>query len=358
MGQGYVHLSLDERVAIEKGLDAGQTISQIAVELGRAKSTISREMRRNSWRPSNTSAAYTPYRSPLRSGPVTASNYRAARAQRQADQRTVNCHQPARLMCDRLVDHVVCSLRRGWTPQMIAGRLPLSHPDDETMRVSHETIYQWIYSKDQAWRALWQYLPRGQKKRRRRQGRRVHSSKIPHRVSIKHRPVEVADRIEAGHWEGDSVLGVKSDGDGIHTQVERTSRFLFARKVQTLTSQAALDAQLAIFTPLPAHLARSTTTDNGSEFHLQYQLADTLGMAVYHADPYSSFQRGTNEHHNGRLRRYLPKGTRLGVLTQTELDEIVNEINNQPRRVLGWRTPAEVFHQLHSQPHTTVALPT
>ena len=358
MGQGYVHLSLDERVAIEKGLDAGESMASIARTLGRPTCTVSREVRRNRWRPVNTSTAYTPYRGRLRPGPVTSLQYRASIAQDRACQRAARSHQPHKMLYDKLVDHVVDSLRRGWTPQMIAGHLPHSHPGDQTMRACHETLYAWIYSKTQAWRELWQYLPRGQKKRKRRSGRKVHSSKIPFRQSIHRRPSEVDDRQQPGHWEGDSVLGLKSEGDGIHTQVERSTRLMIARKVCAITSQAALDAQLAIFTPLPAHMARSTTSDNGTEFHLQYKLADTLAMAVYHADPYSSYQRGTNEHHNGRLRRYLPKGTSFKDLTQQELDEIVNEINNQPRRVLGWHTPNEVFHQLNSTQHTTVALPT
>jgi len=252
---------------------------------------------------------------------------------------------------DRLVDWVISALRRGWTPQEIAGRLPSEFPDDPRMRVSAETVYAWIYAPGQRHRQFWQYLPRGQRKRRKRQGRKVHSERIKWRTSIHDRPAVIENRHEFGHWEADSVLGLRGTG-GLHTNVERRSRKLFAIKIESITAQATLEAQLTLFTSLPAHAGRSVTADNGSEFAYHYQLADTLAIPTYFADPYSAYQRGANEHFNGRIRRYLPKGTSFAELTQTELDEYITEINNRPRTILGWATPAEVFQELSSKETT------
>jgi IS30 family transposase len=252
---------------------------------------------------------------------------------------------------DRLVDWVISALRRGWTPQEIAGRLPSEFPDDPLMRVSAETVYSWIYLPAQLHRQLRQYLTRGHRKRRKGQGRRVHSERIKWRTSIHDRPAVIENRHEFGHGEADSVLGLRGTG-GLHTNVERRSRELFAIKIESITAQATLEAQLTSFTSLPAHAGRSVTADNGSEFAYRDKLADTLAIPTYFADPYSAYQRGTNEHFNGRIRRYLPKGTSFAELTQTELDEYVTEINNRPRKILGWATPAEVFQELSSKETT------
>ena len=144
------------------------------------------------------------------------------------------------------------------------------------------------------------------------------------------------------------MLGLRGTG-AIHTSVERRSRYLIGRKIPAVTAAATLTAQLSMFTTMPAHAGRSVTADNGSEFAFHYQLADTLAIPTYFADPYSAWQRGTNEHFNGRIRKYLPKGTSFQDLAQTELDEFITEINNRPRKVLGWATPAEEFQELCSQ---------
>nr|WP_244301098.1 IS30 family transposase [Leucobacter insecticola] len=187
--------------------------------------------------------------------------------------------------------------------------------------------------------------PRGHKKRRKHHGRKVHSSKIPNRVSIHHRPPEVNERATFGDWEGDSVVGVRSVGGGVHTEVERQTRMMFATKVDTLTSRDGVDAQKRIFASLPPGARRSTTMDNGTEMHLHTELVTELGMKTYFADPYSSWQRGTNEHHNGRLRRTYPKGTDFSQVSEEELQSVIAEINNQPRKNLAWLTPYEAFQE-------------
>lgn len=248
---------------------------------------------------------------------------------------------------DQLIHHTISRLRDGWTPEEICGRLPIDYPGDARMRACHETVYEWIYAKEQRHRQLAQYLSRGHKKRRRRVGRRVHSERIKWRTSIHDRPDTISEREEFGHWESDTVQGLRGSGN-IHTTVERTSRFMIAVKLADGSATETVHAQMGIYRMLPPHAARSVTIDNGREFAKHYQLADTLAIPTYFADPYSAYQRGTNEHFNGRLRKYLPKGTSFADLTQAELDEIITEINNRPRKILGWSTPAEVFQELCS----------
>jgi IS30 family transposase len=338
---------LDERVQIEKLVDRGWGVRQIARELGRDPATISREIGKRSWRASNTSAAYIPYRPRLRVGQTTKLQYRASIAHAHAGRAAARSHQPYRMCSDRLVGVVRDRLRRGWTPQEIAGRLVLDYPDDPVMRVCHETIYAWIYAPAQVELALWQYLSRGRKKRRKRGPSRAvrRAKRIKYRVPIHHRPASVEDRIEFGHWEADSVLGVRG-GAGLQTEVERTSRFLVAVKIPAVTAQATLAAQQHMIASLPPHAVASITADNGSEFAFHYKLADSTGVPTYFSVPYSAWQRGSNEHFNGRIRKYLPKRTRLETIPDEEIADIITEINNRPRKILGWKTPAEVFTEL------------
>ncbi|TFD82415.1 IS30 family transposase [Cryobacterium psychrophilum] len=345
-------MTMDDRGEIARLGDRGKTKAQIARALGVHRSTITREVRRGSWQPEHDHANLRPYlRNRLDTPGPHERLYLAGQAQLMAQERAAESHRPYRMSYDRLVDWVIKHLLKGWTPQEIAGRLPIEFPDDARMRASAETIYAWIYSKPQQHRQLWQYLPRGQRKRRKRAGGRVHSERIKWRTSIHDRPTVIEDRAQFGHWEADSVLGAGGTG-GLHTSVERTSRYLAAVKIPAITARATLEAQQAMFTTMPAHAVKSVTADNGSEFAYHYRLADTLAIPTYFADPYSAWQRGTNEHFNGRIRRYLPKGTSFTDLTQTEFDEFVTEINNRPRKILGWATPAEIFQELSSKETT------
>ena len=348
MSTHYSHLTLDDRVQIELRRERGESNAQIARRLGVHRSTISRELRRNSWQPERDHANLRPYlRNKLDTRDRHDRLYLAGQAQLHADRRATRSHQPNRMTHHPLVDWTITHLRRGWTPEEISGRLTIEFPDDKRMRVSAETLYSWIYSPAQQHRGLFQYLARGQKKRRRKQGRSVRSERIKYRVSIHERPEEVNSREEFGHWESDSVIGAHGSG-GIHTTIERVSRYYVGVKVSAVAAEPTLQAQLGVYRGIPAHAVRSITADNGSEFSHHYKLADLIGVPTYFCDPYSAYQRGTNEHFNGRLRKYLPKGTSFQDLTQAELDEYVWEINNRPRKVLGWATPAEVFQELSS----------
>jgi IS30 family transposase len=273
-------LSLDERVQIEKHLDAGLSIRRTAKLIGRSPATVCREVKRNSWRPANTSAAYTPYRpKTLKTGPQTGLQYRASIAQPRAERRAQNSHQALKMATDQMVDYTVTALRKGWTPQSISGRLARDHPEDPSKHVSPETLYAWIYSPAQKRRRLWEYLPRGHKKRRKRAGRKVHSSKIDRRVSIRHRPQGCDNRTEFGHWEGDSVIGTRG-GPALHTEAERTTRFLEVRKVGAVTCDEAVKAQTGIFAALPEAARLSVTMDYAAENPMPAKGASPLARAV------------------------------------------------------------------------------
>ena len=236
---------------------------------------------------------------------------------------------------------VVKRLIRGWSPEQISGRMKLIFPNNLEMRITPETIYSFIYSSEFKHRKFWEYLPWKRKKRKHKHGRMVHRGSIPDRISIHDRPEIIDKNIEFGHFEGDSVEGLHHK-DGVHTEVERLSRRYFVRLVGSISSEEAVRAQEEIFKPLPDFARKSTTMDNGRENHLHIKLKE-LGMDAYFADPYSSWQRGSNEYHNGLLRRYFPKGTDFKLISQQEIDDCVEEINNRPRKCLGFYTANEVF---------------
>lgn len=355
VGQQYRHLSDDERDLIQAMLPT-HSLTQIGRALGRHPSTISREVRRNSWRPSSLCEAYRPYRPKrVKSDFWTQRAYVASRAitlaaKRRAHGRVSKMSQP------RLLNYVITKLRSGWSPLVISGRLALDFPDDEQMRVCAETIYAWIYSSTKQARAWAQYLARHHRRRHRYRGGKTRSkSSIRQRVGITHRPHLIEARQEVGHWEADTVV---CRGGSIHTLVDRKSRMLLAEKVPNKSASAALRAQVSMLQQLPGVLCRSVTSDNGTEFAAHHVLGECLGVLTYFADPYSSWQRGSNENRNGILRRYLPKGTDITDLADWELQEIVDEINNRPLRVLGYRTPAEIHNQALGADKLTPHTPT
>ena len=228
----------------------------------------------------------------------------------------------------------------GWSPLLISGRLRVLFPDDSAMRVCPQTVYRWIYADRHRRERRARCLPRGHRRRRRRGGRRTSRFPIPGRSPISERPPEAGDRSGFGHWEADSVIGAGCDP---HTEVERKTRFLMAGIVPGKTAGESVGARLAMFSPLPAGARVGVTHDNGTGFARHTRLRDEPGMDTYFADPYSSWQRGSNENRNGIIRRYLPKRSEIRMDMAGELREIVDEADNRPMRVLGYRTPAEAF---------------
>lgn len=345
MNQNYHHLSLEERALLDRlHFHERIPVRQCARIMGRHKSTLYRELARNRWFASNENESYRPYRpARLKTGPWTSPPFWAsATAQRRAARRAHRARRPRALSDDLLVSYVADGLRKGWSPERIAGRLRLDHPDEPDMRACHETIYRWIYTqrRDQI-----QYLLRAHKRRRRRGGPKAHAPRIPGRIPIGARPSYIDDRSTFGHWESDTVIGGTASKTCLDTQVERRTRFLMARLIPDKTAPSTAEAELDMYSKLPAGARLSRTWDNGTEAALRQRVDDRLGMTTFFAEPYSSWQRGTNENRNGMIRRYLPKRTDFSQLTGRELQDIVDEINDMPMKVLGWKTPRECFEQ-------------
>jgi IS30 family transposase len=235
-------------------------------------------------------------------------------------------------------------LRLRWSPQQIAARLVLDYPDDPEMRVSHETIYQSLFVQGRG--ALRKELARclrTGRAQRRPQGRITGAGQLLNMVLISERPAEVDDRAVPGHWEGDLIVGARSQS-AIGTLVERQTRFMMLLNLSKgRLAVDVKDALVARIAELPEQLRRSLTWDRGKEMgeHVQFTIA--TGVQVYFCDPHSPWQRATNENSNGLLRQYFPKGTDLSVCDQAELDQIAAELNGRPRQTLGWVTPSKAF---------------
>ena len=332
------YLTLAEREEISVGLAAKKSIRQIAGELRRQPSTISREIRRNQERRSR--------------------RYRAVVAQKKADHAAAR-PKPGKLATNpRLCAHVQDRLEERWSPEQIASRLPGEFPDEPEMRVSHEAIYQALYVQGRGGlrRELTKCLRTGRtvRKPRRRAGQR--REQIKDKVMISERPAEVEDRAVPGHWEGDLILGAGCKS-AIGTLVERATRFtLLLHLPDGHGAEAVRDAMLAKIAELPQQLWRSLTWDQGLEMAKHHEIRVHGDLPVYFCDPASPWQRGSNENTNGLLRQYFPKGTDLSVHTADELDAVASQLNGRPRKTLAWRTPAEALNELFSEPFNTTGV--
>jgi IS30 family transposase len=319
-----LRLSPADREELSRGLVAGNSLRQIAGRVGRAASTLSREVERNGGRTA----------------------YRACHAERSAVRRARR-PKPAKLaLHSRLRREVERRLLERWSPQQIAARLVFDYPDDATMRVSHETIYRTLFV--QARGALRKELTawlRTQRTQRRSHKRTEHSGtgRIRDMVRISERPSEVEDRAIPGHWEGDLLMG-KAGKSAIGTLVERSSRYVVLVSLPDGRTaphvRAALTRQL---TRLPAELRRTLTWDQGKEMADHVRFSVDTNIDVYFCDPHSPWQRGSNENTNGLLRQYFPKTADLSIYTRAELASVARQLNTRPRQTLGWKKPAEVF---------------
>jgi IS30 family transposase len=327
------YLSFAEREEIALDRAAGLGVRAIARRLGRSPSTISREIARGclNRRPRG--------------------RYRASLAQARADARARR-PKPAKLVLHRrLREWVADKLERlQWSPEQIARRLRTEFPDDESMRISPEAIYQSLYVQGRGAlrRELAVCLRTGRalrKPRRRTDGRR---ERIKDKLMISERPAEAEDRAVPGHWEGDLVIG-RNGKTAVGTLVERSTRFvLLLHLADGFTAEAVRDAITGKITTLPAALRRSLTWDQGLEMRRHAEITIAADLPVYFCDPHSPWQRGSNENTNGLLRQYLPKGTDLSVHTVADLDAIADKLNGRPRKTLGFRTPAEELDRLLS----------
>jgi transposase, IS30 family len=317
------YLSLAEREEIAVGLAAGVPVRQIAAGLGRAPSTVSREVARNASR----------------------RGYRAVAAQAQAEFRAARPKTAKLAGNARLRGWVAARLAERWSPEQISVMLKQEFGDDPEMRVSHETIYQSVYVQGRGAlrRELASCLRTGRavRKPRRKEGER--RGRIKDMVMISERPAEADDRAVPGHWEGDLIIG-KNGASAIGTLVERSTRFVLLLHLPRGHDPASVAAAMtATMGGLPAALRRSLTWDRGKEMGYHAQISLATDLAIYFCDPHSPWQRGSNENTNGLLRQYFPKGTDLSAHSAEDLAAVADELNGRPRKTLGWKTPAQAL---------------
>jgi IS30 family transposase len=319
-------LSFSEREEISRGLAAGSSLRMIAVGLGRAPSTVSREVAGHGGR----------------------SRYRAVRADEQAwakARRRKACKLATRPM---LRDIVAGKLRQRWSPQQIAGWLKASYADEPEMQVSHETIYRtlFIQSRGALRKELTAYL-RTKRVLRRSAGVRLPDGRggRPGILNISERPAEADDRAVPGHWEGDLVFGKRMSP--VATLVERSTRFVMLVALPNgHKADLVAGALAAKITTLPAALTRTLTWDQGHEMAEHAKFTQATGVEVYFCDPKSPWQRGSNENTNGLLRQYLPRTLDFRTLTQADFDAIADELNGRPRQTLGFKTPSQALAEV------------
>jgi IS30 family transposase len=332
---------------------AGVGVRQIARELRRDPSTISRELRRNGF----TRSGYYP------DGRARGRwQYRGLLAQVHAEQRRRRPKERKLARRARLAEHVQTALEKNWSPRQIARRLPCEFPEDPEMRVSHETIYQSLYVQGRGGlrKDLHAKLRTGRALRKPRASARRESARttIPDLVSISDRPAEVADRAVPGHWEGDLIIG-KDRASAIGTLVERSTRYcLLLHLPDGHSAEQVRDAMIETIATLPEHLWRSLTWDRGIEMRKHREITIATGLSIYFCDPHSPWQRGSNENTNGLLRQYFPKGTDLSVHSREHLAAVAVELNGRPRETLNWATPAEALNRLLSEPFNTKGVAT
>ena len=327
----YHHLTLEERASLAAMRMLGFSLRQMATTFGRAPSTMSRELHRNT---------------------DSVGGYAGYWAQLDALRRRQQAPRPRRLAHPPLAQYVQAKLRARWSPEQIAHRLRLDFPHEPAMRLSHQTLYSWIAADRVQGGTYYMYLRQHRRQRRKRYGSGPRPPLIPGRVSIAQRPEIVGRRavdqmnvgvlLRVGDWESDTVLG-KGRTASVTTHVERRSRFLVAAKVPCRTAAAVNHATHRALRRLPPALRKTLTVDNGSEWVAFQKLQQTLGLRVYFATPYAAWERGTNENTNGLLRDYFPKSMDLSHISAQQLAKVVRALNNRPRKCLAYRTPAEVL---------------
>ncbi len=319
MQRQYSHVSRVERMQIMFLKMWGLKVTEIARRLGRDKATISRELRRN----------ISPY----------ADCYTDESAQIWAERRRQQASRRCRLKNQHIRDYVERKLEVGWSPELIAGRIRMDHPDET---ISHEAIYQYVYHLDEPARTKYiRCLYQSHRRRRKRSsGKGLRKSRIPNRISIAERPAAVATREEHGHWEGDSLVSSRNS-TMLYSLVERKTRLVLLTRVRGRDAKRTAKAVIRKLRPLPATARQTLTMDNGFEHRRHEDVTDAIGIKCYFCDPYSAWQRGTNENRNGLIRHYFPKRTDFSRLTKVEIARVELAINSRPMKCLDYRTPLE-----------------
>lgn len=322
----YRRLTLMEREELSRMLAAGYSLRATAQALQRAPSTVSRELARH------------------RACPLT---YRAVPAHQRAHRWAHRPRKPRKLAVHRRLRRAVLTLlAQRWSPEQIAHGLLQRYPDDLTMRISHEAIYTYLYvlPRGAFKRELARYLRRRHRSRRLRKIR-LSSRPVQDLVSIDERPPEVADRTVPGHWEGDLLVG-HANASALGTLVERTTRFTLLVPLTAKDATAVRRAFAREVRTLPAQLRRSLTYDQGQEMREHRLFTKQTKMQVYFAHPQCPWERGTNENTNGLLRQFFPAGTEFQHVSRREIKRVQAMLNDRPRKILNWHSPAHAFHQL------------
>jgi IS30 family transposase len=334
------YLSREERYELARLRESGLSVRKAAARMGRSPSTVSRELRRNA-------------------GPGGLA-YQPERAQRLARERQAR-PKPSRISRDpRLRAAVQGMLERRHSPEQASGRLKVDYPGDPSMRISHEAIYQsiYLYPRGELRKELQASLRRGRGARRPRGRREQGRGKIIGAVPVGARPPEAEGRLVPGHHEGDLIMGSAASNSAVGTVVERMTGYLTLLPLPGgHTADAVADAVIERMTALPSWFARTLTWDNGKEMARHARIAEATGIAVYFADPYAPWQRGSNENVNGLLREYLPKGTDLSTYTPAQLQAIQDELNDRPRKRFGYHTPREELARLLTQQASVATTP-
>jgi IS30 family transposase len=351
-------LSLEERIEIQVGVHANESLRSIGRRLGRPASTIKREIDNNTELRTRKNAKKSGYRRKYafgaqQSGATAKVQYRAMSAHDRCADRARRPKLRNLAKNDTLRREVQSRLEMRHSPVQIAKRLRIDFPDDPEMWMSHEAIYQAIYvqGRGSLRRELHQCLRTKRAVRRSQHQPGTRRGRIPNMINISQRPATVADRAVPGHWEGDLILGSTASGSAIGTLVERSTRFVMLLHLpDDHTAESVQNAIVEKITQLPEHLRRSLTWDQGSEMANHRAIAAATDLDIYFCDPHSPWQRGSNENTNGLLRQYFPKGTDLSVYSEHYLDYVAAELNGRPRETLKWKTPAEALNELLSNP--------
>lgn len=318
--QNYKQLDQKERERIFSLKQNGKTNMEIALDIGRDKSTIGRELRRNRY--------------------YKLGRYLPDTAQKKADKRKAMGRKQLYIEKDPLLKkRIISKLKKGWSPDIIAGRMKL----DNKPYLNQESIYQFIYGSEGKKLNLKQYLRLSHRVRMPKQGRTPHDRiGIPDRVDIAQRPKYIEKRIQFGHWEGDNVV-YNRHRNAVATSVERKTRKTIIFKPKNLTAKEKAKRTIQRYRYLPKEACRTMTFDNGKEATAHMMITKAVGMKCYFAKPYASYQRGTNENKNGLVRFYLPRETNLDLVSAIRIRRVENQINNRPMKLLSYQTPNEAF---------------
>jgi transposase, IS30 family len=334
------YLSREERYELARLRECGLAVRAVAARMGRSPSTICRELARNA--------------DPRTGGYQPEQAHRMAwERQRRPKPSRLSRHPQLRAQVQQMLD-------RRYSPEQVSGRLKARYPGEAAMQVSHESIYQsiYVYPRGQLRRELQACLRSGRAVRRRRGTRPRGWDRITDAVPIGQRPAEVEGRLVPGHHEGDLILGSKASNSAVGTIVERTTGYLTLVPLHAGHDAGTVaDAVIEHMSALPPWFARTLTWDRGTEMARHQRITAATGIAVYFADPYSPWQRGSNENTNGLLREYLPKGTDLNAWTPAQLQHIAAELNDRPRKRLGYHTPAEELAKLLAQDQRVATTP-